>query len=179
LRWLPIAAFHRNTRDGLQSNCKDCRRQDCIKSPELKAQKLALLRAWIAKNPERAKAAIASWQRRNPKKARKYRLARRARAPERYLAQRKVTQQRRRALQLAVPGSFTLDDWVALVKRSPSCHWCKRPWTKRRRPTHDHVIPLSDKGPNTPDNSVCACSECNTRKGNRRFNPVNGQGILV
>jgi hypothetical protein len=26
---------------------------------------------------------------------------------------------------------------------------------------------------------VCACSNCNTRKGARPFNPINGQGLLI
>jgi 5-methylcytosine-specific restriction endonuclease McrA len=65
------------------------------------------------------------------------------------------------------------------VARSPHCYWCKRAWTKTRRPTHDHIVPLSKGGANTVENSVCACRDCNSRKGAGRFNPNDGQGILI
>lgn len=86
---------------------------------------------------------------------------------------------RRRARELSAPGTFTATDWLALVARSPVCHWCRRSWTKKRRPTHDHVIPLSKGGGNAPENSVCACLGCNTSKNDRLINPITGQGILL
>jgi 5-methylcytosine-specific restriction endonuclease McrA len=76
-------------------------------------------------------------------------------------------------------GTFAVSDWHVLVARSPRCHWCKKPFNGKRRPTHDHVIPLSKGGPNSPENSVCACMECNARKGARFYNPATGQGILL
>lgn len=91
----------------------------------------------------------------------------------------KTVQSRRRAHEVAATGSFTAADWAALVARAKRCHWCKRPWTKRRRPTHDHVIPLSRGGENSVQKSVCACMPCNRRKQATRFAPNNGQGILL
>jgi hypothetical protein len=91
----------------------------------------------------------------------------------------KLAQYRRRARINDGRNDFTLADWRALVARSPQCHWCGRKWTKKRRPTHDHVIAISKGGENTLENSCCACLECNTRKGAHPINPHTGQCILV
>lgn len=86
---------------------------------------------------------------------------------------------RRRALLAKVKSTFTAADWQALVARSKHCHWCKTPFTTHRRPTHDHVIPISKGGPNTLENSVCACLSCNVGKQAQLVNPVTRQGILL
>jgi 5-methylcytosine-specific restriction endonuclease McrA len=88
-------------------------------------------------------------------------------------------QQRRRAVKNNVGGSFSASDWRNLIKASPVCHWCKKRWTRKLRPTHDHVVALSNGGMNTLENSVCSCLSCNSRKSNQRINPVSGQGILL
>lgn len=110
---------------------------------------------------------------------RAYRQLQRRRDPEKLRTKDRVGETRRRAIAVGAVGKFTAIDWRDLVARSPVCFWCGRSWTKQRRPTHDHIIPLVDKGPNSPENSVCACSRCNSSKGRRRFNPMNGQGILI
>lgn len=84
-----------------------------------------------------------------------------------------------RARRNGATGKFTADDWRALVDRSTRCYWCKLTWTKTRRPTHDHVIPIAKGGDNSPENSVCACKRCNSRKSASRFDPNTGQGILL
>jgi hypothetical protein len=94
-------------------------------------------------------------------------------------ASRRARRQRRRALIRSASGSFTALDWQGLVAKSPHCHWCGRPFTARRRRTHDHVIPLSKGGTNSIENSVCACFKCNSRKQDKNFNPTTGQGILL
>lgn len=38
---------------------------------------------------------------------------------------------------------------------------------EKRTATIDHVIPRSKGGPNTQDNVVAACSECNEKKGRK------------
>ncbi len=93
---------------------------------------------------------------------------------------RRASYHKRRALKNGMGGKFTAADWRALVASSPRCYYCKRRWTKETGPpTHDHIIPLARGGPNSPENSVCACKSCNSTKGARRVNPVNGQGILI
>ncbi len=98
---------------------------------------------------------------------------------ERKRERAKINEHKRRALKLRVGGAFTVADWRALVSRSARCHWCKKPWTKARRPTHDHIIALIEGGANSPENSVAACLDCNLRKGVRKINPATGQGILI
>lgn len=99
--------------------------------------------------------------------------------PESKRNQKRAGNHARRARRWGNGGIFSAKDWRDLISRSVRCHWCKRPWGKTRRPTHDHVTPLSEGGLNSVENSVCACAECNSRKGDRKFNPVTGQGILV
>jgi hypothetical protein len=91
----------------------------------------------------------------------------------------RIYRQRRRARELMVENSFSKEDWRLLVARSKRCYWCKKLFNGRRRPTHDHVIPLAKGGGNTVQNSVCACAACNSRKCDRLVNPVTGQGILL
>lgn len=130
---------------------------------------------YSAANADKEKARSRAWREANRALSRKLALAWAKTHPEKAA----ILTARRRARKSGADGNFTIADWQTLVTRSPFCFWCKRPWTKKRKPTHDHIIPLTRHGPNTPENSVCACRECNSRKGNRRFHPVNGQGILI
>jgi 5-methylcytosine-specific restriction endonuclease McrA len=59
-----------------------------------------------------------------------------------------------------------------LHKKNPRCHYCKRP-TKLmgqnlpNKATLDHIVPLSRGGsPDGGPNTVLACNECNSAKGN-------------
>lgn len=92
---------------------------------------------------------------------------------------KRISEAKRRARKREVHGTFTRADWYAMMKRSPRCHWCKKPFNAARPATHDHVVALSKSGPNSPENSVASCSPCNSRKNDQPFNPVTGQGILI
>jgi len=46
------------------------------------------------------------------------------------------------------------------------CQYCGRVFAQKRL-NLDHVVPLSRGGASTWDNVVCACIECNSRKGSR------------
>jgi hypothetical protein len=91
----------------------------------------------------------------------------------------RASNNRRRSNILGASGSFTSEDWNALVAASPHCHWCKRKWTKTRQPTHDHVVPITKGGANDLKNSVCSCLSCNSSKGNRLVNPCTNNLILL
>ncbi len=99
--------------------------------------------------------------------------------PELAREQDRLHRHRRRASKLSSASAFTIDDWRSLRAASTRCHWCKKPFTRMRRATHDHVVPLSKGGGNTLENSCCACVTCNSRKGSNLINPVTGQGILL
>ncbi len=116
-------------------------------------------RSYVA-NQESEKAGNRQWKADNPNRMRTYNHSRRAR-------------------MVGAPGVFTAGDWETLVSRSPRCHWCKRPFNKMRRPTHDHVIPLILEGENSPANSVCACKSCNSSKGARLINPATRESVLL
>ncbi len=112
-------------------------------------------------------------------KQRRHQREQQYRASEKGKRSKTANSSARRSLTVMGSRAFTAEDWRKLVDRSPSCHWCKRQFNRRRRPTHDHVIPLTKGGRNTLDNSCCACASCNPRKGARLINPVTGQGILL
>lgn len=117
-------------------------------------------RSWNQANPTRHRASNKKWRMNHPEESREH---------------RRIKHSRRRAAK----GDFTLADWRALVARSRRCFYCRRKFTKVLRPTHDHLTPLSKGGANSPENSVCACKKCNSRKRDGRFNPINGQGLLI
>jgi len=118
-------------------------------------------------NPETVRRKHAKYRYLQPDKTREFGIARRAR-------------------ERSAPGKFTPADWRALLARSPVCYYCKKKFTRTLRPdgtlgpaTHDHVIPLSKGGANTPENSVAAHLSCNVSKGAGSWHPVNGQGLLL
>jgi len=150
-RSLPIVAFGRSHRrkDGCAPYCKDCTR--------------VMNRRSYENNGDTVRARTLSYS-----KTAQGRASSRARRARRRAQKRQNSN-----------GTFTPADWLTLLSRSPRCHWCKRPWTKRRRPTHDHVIPLARGGKNTLENSCCACATCNARKNDRLINPLTNQGILL
>ncbi len=115
------------------------------------------------------------WRAANPKKELEYTRRKRELNPD----GQRLRKARRRARERQAENTFTVAEWRLLLARSRQCHWCKRSFNAKRRPTHDHVTPLSKGGANTLENSVCACSACNTRKNAKLINPVNGQGILL
>src|SRR5690606_16269728 len=51
---------------------------------------------------------------------------------------------------------------IALKRDRYTCLWCGSPAT-----TVDHIVPSSKGGSDLPYNLLAACSECNTKRGNR------------
>lgn len=79
-------------------------------------------------------------------------------------------------------------EWLSirLKEQEGKCHWCQQPLFRRGHfnayefpgpeisgglATIDHVIPLAQDGPDTLENIVAACSDCNQRRGDGQ--PVN------
>lgn len=155
------------------------------------SEKLAAqARRWKALNSQRNKDNLRAWRAANRHRIREYMKSWRAANKERIAQSLKDSRQEdpgkvnsynrtRRAKQNLAEGSFTHEDWNSLLARSSCCYWCRQKWTGKRRPTLDHIIPLSKGGAHTIENAVCACKNCNSRKKDLLINPINGQGILV
>lgn len=60
------------------------------------------------------------------------------------------------------PFSFRDYRKAALIRDNHTCLWCGRPAT-----TVDHIVPSSKGGSDSPKNLLAACSECNSKRGNR------------
>ncbi len=75
----------------------------------------------------------------------------------------RIRSNRRRALLLKAPGTFSDADWQrTLTAHRNRCHYCKRAFTAKRPATIDHVIPISKGGAHSPENIVAACKPCNS-----------------
>jgi 5-methylcytosine-specific restriction endonuclease McrA len=139
----------------------------------------AQARARRAKSPEKFRERTNRWRAKNKEQNAESWKTYRKRYYENNSADQRVAAQKRRAERVRASGSFTANDWRSLLKRSPACYYCGRKWSDKIRPTHDHVIPISRGGANSPENSVCACLECNVRKSDKLLDPITGQGLLL
>jgi len=71
---------------------------------------------------------------------------------------------KRRALKKSAQGTFTADEWKAIVKRQRGrCASCGM----KRKLTVDHIIPLSRGGTNFAFNLQGLCTSCNSKKSAR------------
>jgi len=108
--------------------------------------KRAYARAHYGRNKDKCKAAQKAWTKDNPEWMRAYYAKKRARKHK-------------------APGQFTPADLHAqLIEQNGRCYWC---CIYMKKPTIDHVIPLSRGGSNFPDNIVLACLSCNCSKHNK------------
>lgn len=104
-------------------------------------------RAYYEKNTDRVKASVRAYLAANPEKA-------------------KAWQQNYRARRRA-GGLLTGAQVHKVLFRSRVCFYCEKAFTLRRRPTLDHVIPLSKGGTNQMWNLVACCRSCNSSKRER------------
>jgi 5-methylcytosine-specific restriction endonuclease McrA len=74
---------------------------------------------------------------------------------------RQAIRARRRSRELAAEGSFTTQEWMALLeKHGYRCTYCGAAGPLEP----DHRIPLARGGTNYIENILPACRRCNTRK---------------
>lgn len=86
----------------------------------------------------------------------------------------RAKQHRRRARKQQSVGTHTAADIRTQLKRQKGrCYWCG----EKVMDYHvDHVIPLSRRGSNGPENLVIACPSCNLSKGRKLPHEWNGGG---
>lgn len=99
----------------------------------------------------------------------------------RHPVEAKAWQQNYRARKRA-GGSITGDDMRRVLTESASCFYCEALYTADRRPTVDHVVPLSKGGTNAADNLVSCCRSCNSKKRARtleEWEPAIGKNRLL
>ena len=175
---------HKGRPDGLDGWCKACTREKdrarYAANPERERERS---RAWYAANAERARASTRAWNAANRERLREMNHARRVAHPE-YAREwaaanrdrARVYKQNRRARELCLPSTFTLDQQrFALDYFHNSCAYCGRQFHdlfNERTLAFDHFIPLSspDCPGTTAGNMLPVChgaDSCNLSKFNR------------
>ena len=151
---------------GVDSRCRSCHRERTaafrLEQPEkYRATKKRFRKA-------HGKAIALQWK--NYYKTHKAEIRRRCaeyyRTEEGKAVKRRIRQRRRAAKLggLAVPADriLTVAQWEDILKiQRGRCHWCRQ---KMKKPTLDHVIPLTKRGLHVAENIVAACGPCNSRK---------------
>lgn len=169
--------FHANRlmKDGLQRQCKSCRRAHYLATRE---KVIARVRKNVLKNPKRRLAYNRVWRRRNLEKVRESarQWSRRNRAAK------AAEQSARRAIVRAATAedSRAIRSFYEMVRTIPRlrCFWCKRVVAKKDRNV-DHIIPLRRGGQHRLSNLCCACSSCNRSKCARLPSEFTGQQELI
>lgn len=178
----PIQAFSRDKskRDGHASNCRQCnsargaiyrnthkseaRLRSAAWQRTHKAELSVYGHAWYERHKEEVKARTRLSCKAPEHKEQRRNYARTYRRSDKGKAASALGRSIRRALKFGnTPRTrrLTREQWdkiLALAKGR--CHWCG----KTRKPTMDHVIPLSKGGLHAAENIVVSCLACNRRK---------------
>ena len=114
-------------------------------------------------NAEKAKLKTREWRYADPERAKKSRNESRARHPEKA----RESARRRKLLKKSIEGSHTLDDRAEIMRlQKGKCAICKVKFNDNKKPTIDHIIPISKGGTDYKKNIQLACGPCNSAKGN-------------
>jgi len=195
----PWDAFHRHSRgvNGRHPTCGTCTAIRAAKYREANRDSVrdrgaASKRKSRAERPEAERAATRAWRERNKDrvadKNRRYYLNNKERIQEAvrkynatHVGEAKAWQQNYRARKRA-GGSLSGEDMRRVIRSSLTCFYCESEYTDMRRPTVDHVVPLSRGGTNTASNLVSCCRSCNSRKKDRTLEewtpPIGKQRLL-
>ena len=179
-KWQPISAFQKNksTADGLQKQCKECRRAGYNKVKDVLLDKKKK-QYW--NNPEKARIAKRLDHQKHKVERNKKRLAYRIvnltsenertrkwfkSNPDRVRQISKANQSRRRARKRNQGGKHTVNQWIALLEWFGSaCLVCGA----TERIEADHVTAISRGGSDDIANLQPLCAACNKSKSTKRI----------
>ena len=188
----PLSEFHKHRRqkDGLNPTCKRCVRQYQQKNREHIAIRR---REYYQANREKEIRRDVLYNRANRDKINKRRRElyddnERRKRHERYVnnkaheksvrdaylltpeGQSSAARSRanRRAKMLGNGGMLTVSINDLAERQNNRCYLCGLKFTKvKRKPTLEHIIPLSRGGPNSDENVAAACKSCNSSKSTK------------
>lgn len=160
----PVSEFYCNSNSsGYRPRCKACYQLDSSRRRKERGYKTSpeardrARRGWEERNPEWRKEYQLRYQRENRDRLNARRRANYANDPS--MVKRYV--HKRRALLAGAEGSFTSDEWNALVE---SCEGRCLACGSDENLTPDHVVPLSKGGSNWIENIQPLCRSCNAKK---------------
>lgn len=141
-----VSARNRRYRQKNGDTIRKRERDRYASEPEVRERLIQNAARWRRNNRERRREIVSKWSLNNRDKV-------------------TAKQARRRARVLNADGTYTADEFNALVRHyGPRCLCCG----KKRKLESDHVIALSNGGSNSIENIQPLCHPCNASKGNLR-----------
>jgi 5-methylcytosine-specific restriction endonuclease McrA len=117
-------------------------------------------------HPDKIRVRIQRWTEKNPVKD-KERVKRYYHSPKGQAAFARLGHIRR-ARESESVATLTGDEWVDILScQNNRCAICNKKFTEKRRPTKDHIIPLSKGGNLTRENVQALCKSCNCKKSTK------------
>lgn len=123
------------------------RRDDPVKQ----AKQAARQKRWAAAHREELRVKHRVWSN-----------AYKKRDPERRRMQNQIQNNRARAKKMALPNTFQYSDWLAVLELFE--HRCAFCGADSALLDLEHLVAMTQGGPNTPGNVVPACRPCNANK---------------
>lgn len=151
-QWIDISLFGSNRahKDGLHNHCRVCA--------------LAQSKRYIANNLEKVKARDKAYRTACPEKRSAFWKAYYIANSHRLILK---AMQKRREYNPAL-DTLTGPEWIQiLVSQNGLCAKCKGRFNSKFIPTRDHILPITQGGYLTKENSQALCRRCNASKGTK------------
>lgn len=116
--------------------------------------------------------AVRKAKKNHPETAAEYQRQYRKREPDKYIALARAGAANQAAKQNGAVGRLDASDWTYLIERDKVCLCCGTD----ENLSLDHIVPLSQQGPNVRSNCQVLCLPCNQHKKNKIIDyRVNGR----